>query len=321
MKKTWAMLKEVLAEFGRDKATVWAAALAYYAIFSLAPLLLIAISLAGLIFGRQAAQGQIMDNVSQVIGPQAAQGVQSLLVSVSKPGTGLVAAGVGFLVLLWGASSLSMSLKQSLHHMWDVIPRQGNILRSVRARLASVWLVLGIGFVLLISMAVSATIAGTGKEIGQALGIPPMLLNVVDWILSLAIFTLAFALIFRFLPDARVRWRDVWIGAGITAVLFTIGKVALGIYLGRGAVASSYGAAGSLVVLLLWIYYSAQILFLGAEFTQVYAERFGAGIQAVKGSTRPRLEKERPGRVRARERRPAGAVARRKEYLAEQDQD
>ncbi|RJP76934.1 MAG: YihY/virulence factor BrkB family protein [Candidatus Zixiibacteriota bacterium] len=320
MKKIWALLKAVIDEFGKDKATVWAAALAYYTIFSLAPLLLIAISVAGLIFGPQAARGQVMDQVSQVIGPQAAQGVQSLLAGVSRPGTGLLAAGIGFVVLLWGASSLSLSLKKSLHFMWDITPPGGGILGMLKSRFTSVWLVLGIGFVLLISMAVSATVAGTGRDIGQAIGVPPILLNVVDWVLSLVIFTLAFGLIFRYLPDTRVQWRDVLIGAGITAVLFTIGKVALGYYLGRSAVASGYGAAGSLVVLLLWIYYSAQILFLGAEFTQVYSQRFGSGIRPEKGARRLEEGEKRPRDEEDRERQD-GARPRRRPHLAEEEKE
>ncbi len=281
MKRYFTLFKQAFTEFGDDKAQRLGAALAYYTIFSLAPLLLIAIAIAGMVFGREAAQGQIFGQLRGVFGPQAAAGVQEIVKSAAKPKSGTIATVVGIVTLLFGAAGVFGQLKDALNTIWNVEPKKtSGIMTMLKDRFLSFAMVLGTGFLLLVSLVIDSGVAAAGHFVGSRLPGGEALWQGVQLVVSLGVVTLLFALIFRFLPDVHPAWRDVWFGAAFTAVLFVVGKFALGLYLGKSAVGSSYGAAGSLVVLLLWVYYSAQILFFGAEFTQVYARTHGSMAKA-----------------------------------------
>ena len=272
MKRYFSLFKETFTEFNEDKAPRLGAALAYYTIFSLAPLLLIATAIAGMVFGREAAQGQIFAQLRGVLGPQAAAAVQEMVKGAAKPASGAIATVVGIVTLLFGAAGVFGQLKDALNTIWNVEPKKaGGFMTMLKDRFLSFAMVLGTGFLLLVSLVIDSGVAAAGHFLGNRLPGGEALWQSIQLVLSLAVVTVLFALIFRFLPDVHPAWRDVWFGAIFTAVLFVIGKFALGLYLGKSAVGSSYGAAGSLVVLLLWVYYSAQVLFFGAELTQVYA--------------------------------------------------
>lgn len=273
------LLKETFSEWSADNATRLAAALAYYAVFSIAPLLIIAISVAGLVFGREAAQGEIANQLNGLIGPDGAGVVQEMLRNSSKPASGLAASLIGLALLLFGASGVTAQLKSSLDEIWEVpAPPSGGLWLMVRERLMSMTLILGVGFVLMVSLVVSAIVAAMGRYFNDRLPGSEAFIQAVELAASFAVITLMFMLIFRFVPDAKVEWRDVWLGAMVTALLFTAGKILIGLYLGKSSFASVYGAAGSLVIFLVWVYYSAQILFFGAELTQVYARAHGSKI-------------------------------------------
>lgn len=309
MKRYFLLFKQAFTEFGEDKAQRLGAALAYYTIFSLAPLLLIAISIAGMVFGREAAQGQIFGQLSGVLGPQAAETVQAMVKSAAKPKSGTIATIVGIVTLLFGAAGVFGQLKDALNTIWNVEPKKkGGILSMIKDRFLSFAMVFGTGFLLLVSLVLDASVAAAGHFLGNRLPGGEALWQVVQIIVSLAVVTLLFALIFRFLPDIHPAWHDVWFGAVFTAVLFVLGKFALGIYLGKSAVGSSYGAAGSLVVLLLWVYYSAQILFFGAEVTQVYARKHGSMAQAAAAEKAPEQERPAPTPVVVIPPAPAGGA-------------
>jgi membrane protein len=276
----FAILKEAASDWMEDQAPTLGAALAYYTVFSLAPLLIIAIAIAGLVFGREAAQGQIFDQLRGLLGEASGKAIQEVVQNANaKPTTGLVAALIGFVTLLFGASGVFGQLQTSLNTIWGVQPKPGRgILRIIQDRILSFGFILVVGFLLLVSLFLTVAIALVGQWFGGMVPGMETLAQILNFVLSLALITLLFAMIFKFLPDAKIAWHDVWIGAFITAALFTAGKFALGLYLGKSGVGSSYGAAGSLIVLLLWVYYSSQILFFGAEFTQVYANRFGSHV-------------------------------------------
>jgi membrane protein len=279
-KEILPILKETASEWMEDRAQSLGAALAYYTVFSLAPLLLIAIAIAGFFFGREAAQGQIFDQLRGLLGEASGKAMQDLIQNANtKPATGVMAALIGAVTLLFGASGVFGQLQTSLNAIWGVQPKPGRgVLGIIQDRILSFGFILVVGFLLLVSLLFTATIALVGEWFGGMVPGMEALIQILNSVLSLALITLLFATIFKFLPDAKIAWHDVWIGAFITAVLFTVGKFALGLYLGKSGVASSYGAAGSLIVLLLWVYYSSQILFFGAEFTQVYANRFGSHV-------------------------------------------
>jgi len=280
-REIFAMLKKAASAWMEDQAPTLGAALAYYTVFSLAPLLIIAIAIAGLFFGREAAQGQIFDQLRGLLGEASGKAMEDMVQNANaKPAAGLVATLIGFVTLLFGASGVFGQLQTSLNAIWRVQPKPGRgVLGIVRDRFLSFGFILVVGFLLLVSLFLTALIAFVGQWFGGMAPGMETLAQILNSVLSLAVITLLFAMIFKFLPDAKIAWRDVWIGALITAALFTAGKFALGLYLGKSGVASSYGAAGSLIVLLLWVYYSAQILFFGAEFTQVYANRFGSHVR------------------------------------------
>ena len=273
------LFRQTFAEFGEDRAQRLGAALAYYTIFAIAPLLLIAIAIAGSVFGREAAQGDVVAQFRGAIGDAAANALQEMIRSAAKPKSGAIATIIGVVALLLGAAGVVQELKDALNTIWNVEPQpSGGIMKKVRQQFLSITMVLGVGFLLLVSLLIDTFIATVGKYASHALPGGNVVWHVVQLAVSLAVITFLFAMIFRFLPDTNIEWRDVWFGAAFTSLLFVIGKLALGLYLGRSSIGSSYGAAGSLIVLLLWIYWSAQILFLGAEFTQVYARTYGSRI-------------------------------------------
>lgn len=259
-----------------DKAPRLGAALAYYTLFAIAPVLLVVIAIAGAVFGENAVRGEIVSQIDGLIGEQGAIAVQTLLQGAYRPRQGQFAAIIGSFTFILAASGAFLELQAALNTIWRVKPKPAkgiNVREFVTRRLRSFALVVSIGFLLMVSLTVSAGLAAFGAWLGRRAPGIPTLLSVVNTLVSLAVLTALFTLLYRVLPDVKLRWRDVVIGGVTTALLFTIGKVLIGLYLGRSAVTSSYGAIGSVLVLLVWVYYSAQILLLGAEFTRVYTER------------------------------------------------
>jgi len=278
MKRLFPLFKQTYKEFNEDKAPRLGAALAYYTVFSIAPLLLIAVTIAGAVFGAEAARNEISAQLSGLMGPATATALEHMVEAAGKPKSGAVATVIGLVTLLFGASGVFAQLNDALDTIWDVPPdkKKHGIRKTITDRFLSVAMVCGIGFLLLVSLVFDAAISAMGKYFSNRLPGGEVLLQTAQIVVSLVLVTVLFAAIFRFLPDIHVAWRDVWLGAFFTSVLFTIGKFALGLYIGKAAASSVYGAAGSLVVLLLWVYWSAQILFFGAEFTQVYARSEGS---------------------------------------------
>lgn len=279
-KVVFGVLKQTFSEWSEDKAPMLGASLAYYTVFSLAPLLIISIAIAGFFLGQEAARGQIFDQINGLLGNQGAKAMQDMVQNAgSKPATGVIASVVGVVTLLCGASGVFGQLQTSLNIIWGVEPKPGRgILGMVKDRFLSFGFILVVGFLLLVSLLLTAAISFVAEWIGGLTPGTEVFAQVLNFVLSFGVTTVLFALIFKFLPDAKIAWKDVWLGAAITAALFTLGKFGLGLYLGKSSVGSSFGAAGSLIVLLLWVYYSAQILFFGAEFTQVWANRFGSHV-------------------------------------------
>jgi membrane protein len=254
------------------------AALSYYTIFSIAPLLLIVISIAGMVYGEEAARGAVFYQVRDMMGDGAAVALQGLLASARKPGEGVVAALIGVVLLVVGASSVFGELQSALDRIWRV-PEQnksGGIWKLLRTRLVSFAMIIGIGLLLIASLLASALLAVLEKWWGTLFGARALLASALNIGLSYLMVTVMFAMIYKIMPRVRIAWRDVWTGAAITSLLFTAGKYAIGLYIGTSGVSSTFGAAGSLVVILVWVYYSAQIFLLGAEFTWVYAHRYGS---------------------------------------------
>ena len=272
------LCRRAVAAWTDDYAPSMGAALAYYTLFSIAPLLLIVISIAGLVFGADAARGQIFAQLRELMGDDGAATVQGLLQNVNKPAQGLIGAVVGFSALLIGAMSVFGELQNSLDRIWRAPKRaeSSGLWSLLHSRLLSFGMILGIGFMLIVSLVASAAVAALGKFSMAFFGFWAVLAEALNFALTFAFVTLMFAMIYKLMPRVRIGWRDVWIGAAATALLFAIGKSLIGLYIGRSSFASGFGAAGSLVVLLLWMYYSAQIFLLGAEFTRVYAGTFGS---------------------------------------------
>ena len=277
-KRILPMCKTAIAAWIEDYAPSMGAALAYYTLFSLAPLLLIAIAIAGLVFGEDAAHGRIVAELRGLMGDDGASTVQALLQNVSKPGEGVTATVVGGATLLIGAMSVFGELQDALDRIWRVpAPPGGTSLKGLlRTRLLSFAMVVAIGFLLLVSLLVSAGIAALERWWAPAFGAWQVLAHVADLAFGYVIVTVAFALIYKVVPRVRIEWPDVWVGALVTAGLFVVGKFAIGTWLGHAGFASGFGAAASVVVLLAWLYYSAQIFLLGAEFTWVYARSCGS---------------------------------------------
>ena len=276
MSNLFNLFKRTYQEWKEDQASRLAAALAYYTIFSLAPMLVIAIAVAGLLWQADVVKAQVMGQIQGLVGAEGAKFVAQLLDSASNPKQGIIATILGTITLLFGALGVFNELHNSLNIIWEVKPEKpANFWHAVKKaiidRFLSFTMVLGIGFLLLVSLVISAGLSATQQYLGSVFPISEFLLQLINLVISIGAITVLFAMIYKYLPDAEIPWRFVWLGAFATAILFSVGKMLIGIYLGNSAVASSFGAAGSLVLLLIWIYYSAQILFFGAEFTQVYA--------------------------------------------------
>jgi membrane protein len=264
------------------------AALSYYTVFSLAPLLVIVIAVAGLVFGTDAAQGEITGQLRGLLGDQGAKAVEELLKSANQPSRGLTASIIGGITLIIGATSVFGELQSDLDRVWRAPAAPGlGLWGLVRSRLLSFGMILAIGFLLLVSLVISAALAALGKWWGALFGGWEIVLQGLNLVVSLATITVLFALIYKVLPRVKVAWADVWVGAAVTSLLFTIGKFAIGLYLGKSDVTSGYGAAGSVILLLVWVYYSAQIFLLGAEFTWVFAHRMGSRSAYAEALTVP----------------------------------
>ncbi len=275
----FSLLKETWNEWNKDGASTLAASLAYYTIFSVAPLLIIAIAIAGSIFGEDAARGQIVTQIQGLVGKDGAEVIETAIKNSRQPEANSLASLISIVILLFGASGVFAQLQDALNTIWNVkVKPQKGVVNFIRKRLLSFSAVLGIGFLLLVSLVVSASLAALTNYLGGFIGNMSILAILVNFAISFGVITLLFAFMFKYLPDVKITWNDVAIGAVITALLFNIGKFLLGLYLGTGSFGSTYGAAGSLVIVLIWVYYSAQILFFGAEFTQVYASRYGSQI-------------------------------------------
>jgi membrane protein len=277
-KYAWSLAKESVFAWLDDYAPSMGAALAYYTVFSMGPLLIIVIAVAGLVFGEAAAQGEVVAQLREVLGVEGALAVQGVLKSVSDPSRGLIATIVSVAVLLVGATSVLAELQSALDRIWKVpvTPENRGAWNFIQVRLWAFGMVLGLGFLLLTSLVISAAIAALGEWWAGWFGGWLLLVQVINFVVSFAIITGAFAMIYKFLPRVTVAWQDVWTGAAVTALMFNVGKFLIGLYLGRSGVATGFGAAGSLVVLLIWVYYSAQIFLLGAEFTRLYAHQRGS---------------------------------------------
>jgi membrane protein len=281
LKIWWTLLKDTFQKWSTDKAPRLGAALSYYTVFSLVPLLILTIAIAGLVFGKDAAQQAMMGQIESLVGPQSAAAIQQMLEIAQKPSSGALASLIAIGTLLLGASGVFAQLQDALNTVWGVEPKTGRgIWGVIKDRFFSFMAVLGTGFLLLVSLVLSAALAAFGKLFLSSLPGQETALHVANFAISFGVITLLFAMMFKLLPDAKIVWHDVWIGAGITSLLFTVGKFLIGMYLGKADVGSAYGAAGSLVILLVWVYYSSQILLFGAEFTSVYANRYGSHIVA-----------------------------------------
>lgn len=283
----FALLRRTLTEFNEDKAMRLSAALAYYSVFSLAPLLVIAISVASLVFGEEAARGAVEREITSAIGPEAASALEEMIENAHRSDASWWMTLVGLGMLLLSASGVFGQLKDAMNTIWEIELKPGRgLLGMLKDRFLSFTMVLGTGFLLLISLLLSTWMSAVNEYIGARLPLPGVVWQGMSAVLSLALVTLLFALIFKILPDAEVEYRDVWVGAVMTAGLFTLGKFLLALYLGSQDAASTYGAAGAFVLILLWVYYSSCLLLLGAEFTQVYAKTRGSGIQPSEDAVR-----------------------------------
>jgi membrane protein len=289
----WALLKQTFHDWKDDKAPRLGAALAYYSIFSLAPLLVVCLAVAGLFFDGDQVFEELDNQLSQLLGDEAAAAVQELLRAAKKPSRGLIATVSGAIVLLWGASGVFAQLQDALNTIWEVKPKAGRgILGTIKDRFLSFTMVLGTGFLLLISLVLSTALQAIGTWTSGIFSGPEWVMQALNVFGSYLVISFLFAMIFKYVPDAIISWRDVWIGAAATAGLFVVGKWAIGLYLGRGGISNSFGSAASFVLVLVWIYYSAQILFLGAEFTQAYASMYGSHVMPAPDAE-PTTDKDR----------------------------
>jgi len=281
LKELLGIFKETVSEWGNDKAPRLGASLAFYTLLSLAPLLVVVVAVAGLVYGQEAARGQLVWQIQGLVGPDGAKAIQGLVKGAYQPRTGVIATVLGFVTLAFGASSVVVELADALNTIWHVPLNPGNtglssIFRLVKEQFYSFAMILGVGFLLLVSLVLNAWIAAMGRFFASALPTPESILHMANFLISFLVTTFLFAAIYKILPDVCLQWSDVAVGASVTALLFTIGKQLIGLYLGKTSFGSTYGAAGSLVVVLVWVYYSAQLFFLGAEFTKVYTKTFGS---------------------------------------------
>lgn len=304
------MFKETLREWNDDKVPLLGAALAFYSMLSIGPLLLIVISVAGAAFGNETASSYIMAEIRRLVGDQGAVAIEAILASSHNPKSSYIATWIGVITLLVSATGFFAQLQDALNAIWNIEGKvKTDIKWFIKKRLLSFAMILAIGFLLLVALVMSAAISIISRYFSAFL--PALLLHGVNLLFSFVVVTVLFAMIFKVLPDVKIRWRDVWFGAAITALLFSFGKFLIGIYLGHSAFASTYGAAGSVIVVLVWIYYSTQIFFLGAEFTQVYTRYMGRQIVLKKGRRLPvniAKEADAVAGVKAKDIQPAAEV-------------
>ena len=275
--RIYQLLRTTYFQYSKDKVPRMGAALAYYTIFSLAPLLVIAIAIAGFVFGKDAVQGQIMGQIQGLIGPESALAVQTILQSAHKPVGGTIATVFSVVVLLIGASGVFVEMQDALNEIWKVdTTSKTGVWNLLRSRFSSFGMVLGIGFLLLVSLLLSAALSAAANYISSLIPVPPAILHAADFAFSFLFIAGLMALIFKLLPDVPISWSDVWVGALLTSLFFTIGKFLIGFYVGKSIRMSAYGATGAVVIILAWVYYSAQILYFGAEFTRVFSHQCGS---------------------------------------------
>lgn len=286
--RVWSFTKELFTNFGNDDAFTLGAALAYYTVFSFAPLLVVAIAVASYFMGEEAVTGRLYGELEGLLGPDAATTLQEIVSNAYQTGDSLWATVLSIATLIFTATTVFATLKTSLNRIWEIEARPSNsILGFIFTRLLSFSFVLGLGFLLMITLVVNALIIGFMDKIASLVpALSATLLAVTSWLISTLVTAVIFALLFRFLPDARARWKDIWAGAIFTALLFGLGRFLIGFYIGNSDFSSTYGAAGALVTLLVWTYYNSQILFLGAEFTATWAKRRGFPIRPDKNAVR-----------------------------------
>lgn len=276
-KVIYQLLKATYTEWSKDRVPRMGAALAYYTIFSLAPLLVISIAIAGFVFGADAVQGRIMGQIQGLVGSESARAVQTMIQSAHKPAHGVIATVIGVVVLLLGASGVFSEMQDALNAIWKVdTTSKTGVWNLIRSRFLSFGMVLGIGFLLLVSLLLSAALSAVASYASGFIPVPPVVLQILDFLFSLFFIAALLAMIFKLLPDVKIAWSDVWVGAVLTSLLFTAGKFLIGFYIAKSVTMSAYGAAGSVVIILVWIYYSAQLLYFGAEFTHVYSQDCGS---------------------------------------------
>ena len=298
LKSVWLLLKDSAIAWDNDNIGQQGAALAFFTVLSLSPLLIIVVVLSSFGFGREAASGHLVSQIRGLIGIEGARFVQSLITNAYKSDSNLPAAIFSIAMLLVGASAVFISLRDSLNTIWRIQQKPIGIVRAfLRGRYLSFAMILGIGFLLLVSLILSAALAAMSDYLGKILPILTGLVSLLDFLISFIGITAIFAFMFKFLPAATLRWKDVWVGAAVTSLLFSIGKLAIGLYLGNGAIGSTFGAATSLVIIMLWAYYSSQIVLYGAEFTRLYAMRFGTKILPSAGAVQIVMHKVETRRV------------------------
>ena len=279
LKDLWGLIKSTFTEWSEDKASRLAAALAYYTAFSIAPILVIALAIVGFFWSRAEAQNMIINQIGQLAGPSGQEMILNMLTATQDIGANLWAAVIGVVALIFAATGVFGQLQEALNTIWEVQPKKSRgIWGVIKDRFLSFTMVIGVGFLLLVSLVISALLSVVSNLTLNLFPGFEFVMRIVNLIVSLLVITVMFSLVFKFIPDAKIRWRDVWLGAAVTAVLFNLGLFLIGIYLGNSNIGDTFGAAGAFVILLVWVYYSAQILFFGAEFTQVYANTYGEKI-------------------------------------------
>ncbi|MEJ2672261.1 MAG: YihY/virulence factor BrkB family protein [Deltaproteobacteria bacterium] len=281
-KAVWDFLVETFTQWNKDNAMTLGAALAFYTTFSMAPLLIVVIAIFGFILGEQTVQIEIIKRVQEMIGAQGANAVKTMIHAAYRPGSGFWATIIGVVVILLGSTSALVMLKQALNIVWGAKTNpNAPIWNLVKERLLSFVMILLIGFLLMLSLLLSVALSIVTGFFRHVLPLTPFIMQMADVVISILLITLLFALVYKVLPDVEIAWTDVWIGSAITAILFTLGKLLFGMYLGRSSITSAYGAASSLAIILMWVYYSSQVFFIGAEITQVYANRYGSHVRPV----------------------------------------
>lgn len=292
------IIKTTIMAWLDDGGPRLAAALAYYTIFALAPILIFVIAIAGLVLSQDVVRAEVLQQIESAVGPQSAELVDNLITNMSSSGSGLISTLLGIGALLFGALGVFNNLQVALDKMWDVSEdaQSGGVQGFIQDKLLSFGMLLLIGLLLLLSLVLSTVISSLSLAVTGTIPGSDILVRIANFAVSFAVITLLFALTFKYLPHAKIEWRDVWVGAGVTALLFSIGKLLLSLYLGRSTLASPYGTAGAIILILAWVYYSAQIVLVGAEFTQVYAHRYGSRI--VTSSTGTQTNESAPNTPR-----------------------